>query len=55
MVGPYHLELVAKNNKTPLYVINHADREFSTEGGTGKAAAPRQLAGRTRPEKRRDV
>ena len=35
--GPYHLELVAKNNEILLYVMDHADREFSTEGGTGKA------------------
>ena len=37
MAGPYHLELVAKNNEILLYVMDHADREFSTEGETGKA------------------
>jgi hypothetical protein len=37
MAGPYHLELVAKDKEILLYVMDHADREFSTEGGAGKA------------------
>lgn len=37
MAGPYHLELVAKNNEIMLYVMDHADRALSTAGGGGKA------------------
>ena len=37
MAGPYHLELVAKDKEIVLYVMDHADRNLSTEGGTGKA------------------
>jgi hypothetical protein len=37
MAGPYHLELVAKNNEIVLYVMDHADRALSTAGGGGKA------------------
>ncbi len=37
MAGPYHLELVARNKEIVLYVMDHADRNLSTEGGGGKA------------------
>ncbi len=37
MAGPYHLELVAKNKEIMLYVMDHADKDLSTEGGAGKA------------------
>lgn len=37
MVGPYHLELVAKDKEIVLYVMDHADQDLSTEGGVGKA------------------
>lgn len=37
MAGPYHLELVAKDKEIVLYVMDHADRNLSTEGGAGKA------------------
>jgi hypothetical protein len=37
MAGPYHLELVAKDKEIILYVMDHADRNLSTEGGAGKA------------------
>jgi hypothetical protein len=37
MAGPYHLELVAKDKEIVLYVMDHADRAMSTEGGGGKA------------------
>jgi hypothetical protein len=37
MAGPYHLELVAKDKKIVLYVMDHADQDLSTEGGAGKA------------------
>ena len=37
MAGPYHLELVAKDNEIVLYVMDHADRALSTAGGGGKA------------------
>ena len=37
MAGPYHLELVAKDKEIVLYVMDHADRDLSTEGGGGKA------------------
>ena len=38
MAGPYHLELVTKENEIVLYVMDHADSKISTEGGVGKAA-----------------
>ena len=37
MAGPYHLELVTKDNEIVLYVMDHADRALSTAGGGGKA------------------
>jgi hypothetical protein len=37
MAGPYHLELVVKDKEIILYVMDHADRNLSTEGGAGKA------------------
>jgi hypothetical protein len=37
MTGPYHLELVAKKNEVVVYVMDHADRELSINGGSGKA------------------
>jgi hypothetical protein len=37
MTGPYHLELVAKKNEIAVYVMDHADRELSIIGGSGKA------------------
>jgi hypothetical protein len=37
MTGPYHLELVAKDNEIAVYVMDHADREISVSGGAGKA------------------
>jgi len=37
MAGPYHLELVARDKEIVLYVMDHADRDLSTEGGGGKA------------------
>ena len=38
MAGPYHLELVTKENEIVLYVMDHTDSKISTEGGVGKAA-----------------
>lgn len=38
MAGPYHLELVTKENEIVLYVMDHADNKISAEGGVGKAA-----------------
>lgn len=38
MAGPYHLELVTKENEIVLYVMDHADSKISTEGGVGKVA-----------------
>lgn len=37
MTGPYHLELVSKDNGIVVYVMDHADREVSVNGGSGKA------------------
>jgi hypothetical protein len=37
MTGPYHLELVAKDNEIMVYVMDHADKELSVNGGSGKA------------------
>ena len=37
MAGPYHLELVAKDNELVLYVTDHGDNPVKTEGGTAKA------------------
>lgn|SRR5690242_244273 len=37
MAGPYHLELVAKENELVLYVTDHGDQNVPTEGGIGKA------------------
>lgn len=37
MVGPYHLELVAKEGHLTIYVTDHADNEISVRGGLGKA------------------
>lgn len=37
MTGPYHLELVAKDNEIVVYVMDHADKELSVNGGSGKA------------------
>ena len=36
MAGPFHLELVAKEQEVLLYVTDHADRRISTQGGVGK-------------------
>lgn len=38
MAGPYHLELVTKENEIVVYVANHADKKISTKGGVGKAS-----------------
>ena len=38
MAGPYHLELVAKNNEILVYVMDHADNKLSVSRGSGKAA-----------------
>jgi len=37
MVGPYHLELVAKDGELTLYVTDHADNKISMGGSHGKA------------------
>ena len=37
MVGPYHVELVAKDREITLYVTDHADNKITTDGGLGKA------------------
>jgi hypothetical protein len=37
MTGPYHLELVVKDNEIGVYVMDHADKEISVNGGSGKA------------------
>lgn len=37
MVGPYHLELVAKDREITIYVTDHADNKISADGGLGKA------------------
>jgi len=37
MVGPYHLELVARDREITLYVTDHADNKITTDGGLGKA------------------
>jgi len=37
MTGPYHLELVARDNEVVVYVMDHADKELSVNGGSGKA------------------
>ncbi len=37
MAGPYHLELVAKDNELVLYVTDHADKNINTDGGLGMA------------------
>jgi len=37
MTGPYHLELVSRDNEILVYVMDHADRELSVNGGSGKA------------------
>ena len=37
MTGPYHLELVSKDNEIVVYVMDHADSELSVNGGSGKA------------------
>jgi hypothetical protein len=37
MTGPYHLELVVKDNEIGVYVMDHADKELSVNGGSGKA------------------
>jgi hypothetical protein len=47
MAGPYHLELVAKDNEILLYVMDHADREFNTEDGAGKANVQNSNKGKT--------
>lgn len=36
MVGPYHLELVAKDREITPYVTDHADNKITTDGGLGK-------------------
>ncbi|PTR14224.1 hypothetical protein C8R31_107119 [Nitrosospira sp. Nsp2] len=38
MAGPYHLELVTKDNEIVLYVADHSDKKISSEGGVGKAS-----------------
>jgi hypothetical protein len=45
MAGPYHLELVAKDKEIVLYVMDHADRDLSTDGGGGKATVQIGKAG----------
>jgi hypothetical protein len=37
MAGPYHLELVTKEQELILYVTDHGDNNVPTEGGVGKA------------------
>lgn len=37
MAGPFHLELVVKDDELFLYVTDHMDKEISTKGGSGKA------------------
>jgi len=37
MAGPFHLELVVKDDELHLYVTDHMDKEISTKGGSGKA------------------
>jgi hypothetical protein len=37
MAGPYHLELVPKDNELVLYIMDHGDNNVPTTGGTGKA------------------
>ncbi|MBI3355985.1 MAG: hypothetical protein HY038_04305 [Nitrospirae bacterium] len=37
MVGPYHLELVAKGGELTVYVTDHADNKISMDRGQGKA------------------
>ena len=37
MTGPYHLELVSKDNEIVVYVMDHADSELSVNSGSGKA------------------
>jgi hypothetical protein len=55
MAGPYHLELVAKDKEIVLYVMDHADSDLSTAGGTGKATvqngkAKNKISVRLEPE-----
>tara|TARA_R110002073_G_scaffold332890_1_gene519604 strand:+ start:1497 stop:1952 length:456 start_codon:yes stop_codon:yes gene_type:complete len=38
MAGPYHLELVAKDNEIMLYVTDHADVKINTDDGISKAS-----------------
>ena len=37
MTGPNHLELVVKDNEIGVYVMDHADRELSVNGGISVA------------------
>ena len=37
MTGPYHLELVSRDNELLVYLMDHADSELSVNGGSGKA------------------
>lgn len=37
MAGPFHLELVAKNNELTLYITDHNDKPIQAAGGEGKA------------------
>jgi hypothetical protein len=36
MTGPYHLELVVKDNEIGVYVMDHADKELSVNGASVK-------------------
>lgn len=37
MTGPYHMELVVKDNALTVYVTDHADNPISVDGGLAKA------------------
>ncbi|HNC42384.1 MAG TPA: hypothetical protein PK522_11420, partial [Nitrosomonas sp.] len=37
MAGPFHLELVAKDNELTLYITDHGNKPIGSAGGQGKA------------------
>ncbi len=37
MAGPFHLELVAKDNELTLYITDHGNKPIESAGGQGKA------------------
>lgn len=37
MAGPFHLELIAKDNELTLYITDHGNKPIQAAGGEGKA------------------